>query len=199
MTRLFIFTLLNFLGAMSPGPDFAVVTRYGMTGSRRAALFATLGITCALLVHVTYSVLGVSVLLQQSPAIFSTVQFIGACYLLYIAVPMLSDGKQRKMEPEEDKRALMTGFWTNLLNPKATVLILSLFVQFLEPTDTVVMKVMFGLTVPFCALTWFSLYSYILTHPALVPTVQKAQRPVTVCMGVLLIALSLFIMLKILI
>ncbi len=194
MNRLLIFTLLNFLAVLSPGPDFAVVTRFGMTGSRKAALYATLGITAALFIHVTYSIFGVSVVLQQSPVIFSSVQLIGACYLLYIAIPMLFPGKSGggKIEAAVAKKALMTGFWTNLLNPKATVLILSLFVQFLEPTDSLGLKLLFGLSVPCCALAWFSLYSYLLTHPAVVPFIQRAQRPITFCMGFLLAALSVF-------
>ena len=52
MIDLLLFALLNLLGVMSPGPDFALVTRYGLTGSKRAALLATLGIGSALLIHV---------------------------------------------------------------------------------------------------------------------------------------------------
>lgn len=195
MTRLLIFTLLNFMGAMSPGPDFAIVTRFGLTGSRKAALYATLGITLALFFHVAYCILGVSVVLQQTPALFSGVQLVGACYLLYIAIPMLF-AKESSLGQEGGivaRKALSVGFWGNLLNPKATVLILSLFVQFLEPGDTLMMKIMFGLAVPLSVMTWFCLYSYFLTHKAVVPFVQKGQKVINCFMGILLIALSLFI------
>lgn len=198
MYRLFIFSVLNFLAAMSPGPDFAVITRFGLTGSRRAALYATLGVGVALFVHVTYSVLGVSVILAQNPHIFQIIQLVGACYLLYIAVPMLlpEKEKQNKTEALQAKQAFMTGFWTNLLNPKASVLIFSLFVQFLEPSDSLTMKALFGLSVPLCTVAWFGTYSYLLTHPAFLPVIRKGQKPITVCMGVLLISISLFIIFK---
>lgn len=193
-----IFTFLNFLAAMSPGPDFAIVTRYGLTGSRKAALYATLGITLALFVHVFYSLLGVSVILQQSPTLFSSVQVIGACYLMYIALQMLSPKKGGELAPErlEAKKALMTGFLTNLLNPKATIIILSLFVQFLEPSDSLMLKALFGLAVPLCALTWFALYSYFLTHPSLARFIQKGQKQITVILGCLLLCLSCYIILS---
>lgn len=198
MDRLLIFTILNFLGAMSPGPDFAIVTKFGLTGSRKAALYATFGITCALFVHVAYSLLGITLILKETPALYSAVQIVGACYLLYIAVPMLFLGKEggEKLGAVDVKRAFMTGFWTNLLNPKATVLILSLFVQFLEPGDSLGLKMMFGLAVPLCALAWFSLYSCMLTHKAVVPIIQKGQRPLTFCMGALLGLVGLVIILK---
>lgn len=40
---LFPLALITLLGAMSPGPDFAMVTRYILTGSRKAAILASLG------------------------------------------------------------------------------------------------------------------------------------------------------------
>lgn len=196
MSRLILFTFLNFLAAMSPGPDFAIVTRYGLTGSRKAALFATLGITAALFIHVFYSLVGVSVLFQQSPWLFSGVQLIGAGYLMYIAIHMLipGQGKAASLEQLEAKKALKTGFLTNLLNPKATVIILTLFVEFVEPSDSLFMKGMFGLAVPACALVWFSLYSYFLTHPAIARFVQKGQKQITVVLGCLLLCLSVYIL-----
>lgn len=54
------FFSVNLLGAVSPGSDFAIVVHYGLRGSRRNALLATLGIGAALVVHILYCILALS-------------------------------------------------------------------------------------------------------------------------------------------
>ena len=114
--------LISLLGAMSPGPDFAIVTRHALTGSRRAALFATLGIAAALLIHATYCSLGIGLLLVESPRIFRTVQVLGSCYLAYLGVRLLLPAKNSSSStPPSHHQAFLSGFLTNILNPKAAL------------------------------------------------------------------------------
>ena len=70
----------------SPGPDFAVVTRQCVTGGTRAGVWTSLGVGAGILLHVAYCLLGVAVLLSQSPALLGAVKFIAAGYLLYLGI-----------------------------------------------------------------------------------------------------------------
>ena len=59
--------LVHLLAVASPGPDFAVVVRNSVAYGRRTAMFTSMGIGLAILVHVAYSLVGISVLLKTTP------------------------------------------------------------------------------------------------------------------------------------
>jgi threonine/homoserine/homoserine lactone efflux protein len=129
MLEYFAFAFFNLLGLISPGPDFAIVTHYGMKGSRKAAFLVSLGITTAVLVHVLYCILGIAIFLQNSPLLFHGLQLVGAGYLGYVGLQILCPKNETVLGEKKAVScgAFRTGFLTNLLNPKATLFFLSLF------------------------------------------------------------------------
>jgi len=128
---IYLLAMISLFGAMSPGPDFAIVTRFALSGSRRAALMATLGVATAVCIHVTYCILGVGLFLKSSPILFRILQIIGSIYLGYLGVQLLISKKTGTVAASGSlRKAFVSGFFTNLLNPKATLFILSLLTQF---------------------------------------------------------------------
>jgi len=196
MFEFIAFFCINFLGMVSPGPDFAIVTRYGLTGSRKAAFFAALGITTALIIHVCYCVLGVAVFLQNSPKIFIILQSLGAIYLGYIGVCLIREKQQQEEVSSQipTAEAFRRGFLTNLLNPKATFFLLSLFTQFVKPTTAYHYKIIYAVIIPISALGWFGFLSYILTHPVFFKKIRSYQQSFSRLMGLFLVCLSLYVL-----
>lgn len=190
MFDLIAFAVVNLLGAMSPGPDFAIVTRYGLSGSRRSAFLATMGIGTALLIHVLYCLLGIAIFLQNSPRLFLAIQFGGAAYLGYLGIKLIAAKAEGMAETGKKGKPFVDGFLTNLLNPKATLFLLSIFMQFVKPGMSTGMKLAYGVTIPVIAMGWFGFLSYFLTHPRLIPHLQKYQTIFIRSMGALLIALA---------
>jgi len=189
------FVFVNLLGAMSPGPDFAIVARYALTGRRSAAILAAAGIAAALCVHIGYCLFGIAVVIQNSKWLFTTVQIGGAAYLFYLGAGLLRT-KRAEAGGEEAKRPqrhspFAAGFLTNLLNPKASLFLLSLFTQFIETTTPPWAKAVYGLLVPATAFSWFSFLSAMLTHKRFLPHLQKYQLGFMRAMGAMLIALAL--------
>jgi threonine/homoserine/homoserine lactone efflux protein len=192
MLDLVAFIFINLLGVMSPGPDFAMVTTYSLLGSRKAALYATFGIGAALLIHVLYCVSGIAIFLSASPKLMAVLRILGALYLGFLGITLLKKQKEGTIPIQANlKGAFRSGFYTNLLNPKATIFLLSLFSQFAVSMNTFGMKVAFGLSVPTIAISWFASLSYFLTHPRFLPFMQKHQRKFMCAMGLILICLSL--------
>jgi len=197
MFELLTFAFINLMGTMSPGPDFAMVTRYGLTGSRKAALLATCGISTALLIHISYCLLGIAYLLQESPHLFFLLQLCGSLYLGYLGIRLILPCKtEQQPEKIQKHRPFFTGFMTNLLNPKATLFILSLFSQFVTPEMPFSLKLIYASLIPLTALGWFSLLSVLLTHRHFLSTLQRYQRHFIRTMGALLLLLSLSILLS---
>lgn len=199
MLEILAFALINLLGAMSPGPDFAIVVRYGLTGSRKAAILSAAGIAAALIVHVLYCIFGIVILIQQSKILFSALHFGGALYLAYLGIRLLQASSEKLTNTQPVKihhRAFRDGFLTNLLNPKASLFLLSLFAQFVTPETSFSERLAFGILVPTIAFAWFSFLSVMLTHRRFLPHLQRYQKCFMGVMGVILLLLAAWVMLN---
>ena len=83
-TQFFSVGLIALLGAMSPGPDFAVVTKNTLLNSKKSGLFTTLGVGAALIIHMTYCVFGLAVIIANSIILFSS--FIFSVFIRCVSV-----------------------------------------------------------------------------------------------------------------
>lgn len=113
--------LIHAVALISPGPDFAVVTRLSIVGGRRTGLWVAAGVAAAIGVYVLVCVLGLSLVLAALPALSQVLSVAGALYLAWLGVQCLrSKGELPDEEPPaKPGQAFVTGFFTNLLNPKA--------------------------------------------------------------------------------
>ncbi|MGH8791556.1 MAG: LysE family translocator [Stackebrandtia sp.] len=131
--------------AVSPGPDFAVVMKNSVARGRKAGMYANLGIASGNVVHGAAAALGVGALIVQSQTLFNVLRWAGVCYLAYLGVHSLvaaCRGRYRAdAEPAADagtRRALhgwSQGFLSNITNPKALALFLSVLPQFMAGGD----------------------------------------------------------------
>lgn len=141
-TQFFSIGLLMLFTAMLPGPDFALVTKNTLFYSRRSGLFTTLGLGCAVLVHITYCALGLAVIITNSLLLFNAIKYIGACYLVYLGITcflskqssqLISAKKNTKTTKISNLTSFRQGFFCNLLNPKASLFFLALFTVIISP------------------------------------------------------------------
>ena len=183
---------ISLLGAMSPGPDFAVVTRHALLGSRKAAILASFGVAAALLIHVGYCSFGVAILLKESHLLFRTLQVIGSCYLAYLGIVLLfKNEKPESNSGSIEKKAFFSGFLTNLLKPKAKLFILSIYTQFVTTDTSILVRSIYGLTIVLTALLWFCGLSFLITHPQFQPRFAHFQTILSKGMGIVLLLLAL--------
>lgn len=162
MTELLAVITITLLAVVSPGPDFAMVTRNSLLLSRRAGVLTALGIGLGVLVHVTYTLVGVGLLIQQSLWLFNAIKLLGAVYLIYLGVKMLRSqsagaANDTRRAPMSDLAALRIGLLTNAMNPKTTVFIVSLFVQVVRPGTPLSVQIGYGLFISMAHVAWFSL------------------------------------------
>ena len=66
MYELLSITLIILLAAISPGPDFAVVTKNALLYSRKSGIFTAMGVSTSLLIHSTYCILGLAIVIAKS-------------------------------------------------------------------------------------------------------------------------------------
>ncbi|MBJ2247484.1 LysE family translocator [Pseudomonas haemolytica] len=162
MTELLAVITITLLAVISPGPDFAMVSRNSLILSRRAGVLTALGIGLGVLVHVTYTLVGVGLVIQQSLWLFNAIKLIGAVYLVYLGVKMLRSkpsrvSVDRGLASLSDLAAMRTGFLTNVLNPKTTIFIISLFMQVVRPDTPLAVQIGYGAIISVAHVAWFSL------------------------------------------
>lgn len=195
------FVYVVFLGAlMSPGPDLLITLRNALGYSTRAGIMSALGIATGNIIHLTYSVAGIGLLITQNAVLFNLVKWAGAGYLVYIGIAALrSQGMDLSRDAvtqnlrgahKSDRQAFANGFVTNVFNPKATMFFLALFSQMIDP------RMPFSLLLGFCVLcmltafSWFSLVSVIMGVPPVRRAYSKASKWIDRVFGGVFIALA---------
>lgn len=202
MKELLLVAGIHWLGVMSPGPDFAMVMRNSLVYSRRTGLLAAAGLASGILVHVTYSLLGIGLLISQSILLFNAIRLIGAGYLIFIGIksllskkdahplegdsPLMATGKELNTFA-----ALKLGFLTNVLNPKVTLFFLALFTQVINPNTPIGIKVLYGVVMSLQTFIWFAIVALVLTHKRVNSVFAGIKHYLERVFGVILIALGI--------
>ncbi|MEI6467551.1 MAG: LysE family translocator [Verrucomicrobiota bacterium] len=163
--------LAHLLAVVSPGPDFAVVLKQSLIRGRRAAIWTAGGIGTAILLHVTYSLFGIGLLLRGSPLWFSAVKYAGAGYIAWLglqslrAAPRSAElGVGREPSGGTDRGAYLTGFLTCALNPKASLFFISLFAMVVSPQTPKAVQAFYGGWMAVVTAGWFCCVAVLFTQ-----------------------------------
>ena len=137
-STLFAFALLCLGLSLTPGPNMMYLVSRSICQGRRAAMVSLAGVGLGFLVYMLAAALGITALLFAVPLAYDVLRLTGAAYLLYLAWQALRPGGRspfqvRDLPVDSNRRLFAMGFVTNLLNPKAAMLYLSLLPQFIDP------------------------------------------------------------------
>jgi RhtB (resistance to homoserine/threonine) family protein len=197
LTQFFTIGFLMLLSAMLPGPDFALVTKNSILHSRRAGLFTSLGIGSAILVHITYCVLGLAVIISQSLLLFSVIKYIGAIYLIYLGITAILTKHTSTIEAKvhrplqkskiSDLTAFRQGFLCNLLNPKATLFFLALFTMIIKPETPKLWELAYAIEMFIIITGWFCSLTIILSHRRILRILNRIEKYIEKAVGIFLI------------
>lgn len=132
-----MFCVASLLLVVTPGPAVLYIVARGLHQGRPAGLISALGIEIGTLIHVMLATLGVSALLVSSGLAFTLVKYLGAAYLICLAVRTFQhrdqviqvDGK-----PSRSLRHLFAhGVMVEILNPKTALFFIAYLPQFVDP------------------------------------------------------------------
>lgn len=198
LPEFFAVVVIHLLAVMSPGPDFVMILRNSLIYSRKVGIYSAIGLGLGILVHVTYSLIGIGLIISQSIVLFSMLKFIGAAYLIYIGYMSLRAKPHREQGSEEMQHrdlgkfaAIRMGFLTNVLNPKATLFFFALFTQVINPHTPKAIQVLYGLEMSAMTFVWFALVAAIMSHERIKARFVSVQHYVERAFGAILIALGI--------
>src|SRR5205085_3615701 len=127
LASLLAFTLAAALLTVTPGADTLLVVRFAAGRGPHAGLAAACGILTGVLAWGAIVAVGVAALIVASPWLFSTIQWAGAAYLIWLGLQLLlptASPAQSASAPRSDS-PFLSGLLTNLLNPKVGVFYLA--------------------------------------------------------------------------
>jgi len=197
-TEFLTVALVHLLAVASPGPDFAIVIRESVTHGRTAGTWTALGVGAGILVHVTYSLLGIGLIVAQSAFLFNVLKWLAAAYLLYLGIkalrsgpPAVSDiGTEMLVTVRTPRGAFVSGFITNGLNPKATLFFLSLFTLVINPHTPLAIQAGYGIYLACATAAWFSLVALLFSHSRVRSGFSRMGHWFDRLMGVVLVGLA---------
>jgi RhtB (resistance to homoserine/threonine) family protein len=181
---------------VTPGPDMVLVLRNTFVGGRHAGLQTSIGILAGNLVHITYCVLGIGLLVSQSIVAFSMLKYAGAAYLIYLGVMSFRAGAKTLDIDDIDRRRLthswfVQGFLNNLLNPKGTLFYLGIFTVVIRPDTSASATMLLICIMMLVSACFWPIFVYTLDQPRIRRLIERSQQTVDRIFGALLIGLGL--------
>ncbi|MDF2900816.1 MAG: LysE family translocator [Phenylobacterium sp.] len=124
--------------ALTPGPNMIYLISRSISQGKRAGFVSLAGVALGFIFYMLSAVVGLTALVMAVPMAYDALRIAGAAYLAWLAWNALKPGAAsafavRELEPHSDAKLFAMGLFTNVLNPKAAVLYLSLLPQFMHP------------------------------------------------------------------
>lgn len=185
------------LAVVSPGPDFAMVTRQSLTLGRGAGVWTAAGIGSGILIHVAYGLFGLRWLTQRIPWSLDAIAVAGASFLLWMGLravrarPQTSQTEPGTATTRGDwARYYAIGLATNALNPKATLFFVALFSTVVAGPVSTPMLVLLAAWLPLSTFAWFAFVALALSRPDLRHRLRRHAHQLDRAMGAILLLLG---------
>jgi threonine/homoserine/homoserine lactone efflux protein len=138
------FLLASLLLAIAPGPGVMYLLTRTLSLGRAAGLASVGGVAIGNLANAALASLGLAALMAASATAFTVVKFVGAAYLVVLAVQTLRVKPEASSDPgaslpamrvvgHSAARVFRDGFLVALLNPKTALFFAALLPQFILP------------------------------------------------------------------
>lgn len=181
------------LGAASPGPSLAVVTRHALIG-RGQGLACALAHALGVGIYALLTVVGLAALFARYPMVYRGVAAVGAVYLLWLGAAALRAGGSASAGAPDTRPdragAMRDGFAIALLNPKIAIFFAALFSQFVSPGAGIRDTAILAATALGIDGAWYALVALALSGSGAVAWMQRRRQLLDRVTGVALIVLA---------
>lgn len=197
INELYLVVSISALAVISPGSDFAMVTKNTISFGRSAGYLTAVGISASTWVHTLYCLVGIALIISRSPLLFNIIKYVGVFYLLYIGLTTFFSKfdpksiKKDAADKETMKAAFKQGLLSNVTNPKTTLFYLSLFTMVISKNTSLMMQILYGLIICLLHLIWFCFISFIISHPMLKDKFDRNIKVINKCIGVILVLIAI--------
>jgi threonine efflux protein len=194
VSGLLAISVVLFLGVLSPGPNFVLVTSTSMMVSRRAGLLAALGLAAASCTWVLLAIGGLGVVITRIPWLYMAVRLAGAAYLIWIGARMMLDARtpMPATSPPDSSGAAAAAraFVASMTNPKALAFYGSIFSVMVPAAAP---RRFYAAVVLICtviSLLWYCGMAVLFSHGAARRIYARAKTAIETTTGLVLVGLG---------
>ena len=193
MTEFLTVVVLHLFAVISPGPDFALISRQSIRYGRKIAIWSAAGIGMGILFHSLLAISGIIIVISANELYFSLVKFICSGYLMYLGISSVINSSSFQ---EIDENGLgktggfATGLITNITNIKAFLFFTTLFGVVLDTKATFNLAI-YGLYMALATFVWFSFVAYTFTSDIFRAKFGNMYFYIEKALGVILILIAL--------
>ena len=133
------FVVASLIVGLLPGPGVTSIVGYAQTAGLRTAIGSVFGATAGNAVAMALSLAGVGVLIEQYPAAFAILKWVGAAYLVGIGLYGIvtaskgDAGESREVQSIKAGTAFWGTFAITAINPKTIIFFVAFTPQFMSP------------------------------------------------------------------
>lgn len=186
------------LGAISPGPSLVIIIRNVTLGGQQSGMLAALGHGLGVVIYATFVVVGLGLVLNSYPHLFSIVSWVGVVFLFWIGVSLVrSSFMSSKVELREEKyrglRGFLEGFIIAILNPKIMAFFLAIFSQFIGPQLPWSEKCILAFTAGAIDAGWYSFVVLFLARGPAIAWIKRHRNTTNRMIGFFLICVTAYL------
>lgn len=153
-----LFSVASIVVIATPGQDMILVMSRALSQGVRAGVTTAAGVSVGLLGHTLLATLGLGALLRTSEWLFLALKFVGAAYLVFLGVQLLTTRSAALVAAasarHSHRQLFMTGAASNISNPKIAVFFFAFLPQFVAPGAEHPTLTVFVLGAAFALLTF---------------------------------------------
>ena len=133
-------TLTALWMVLTPGPNMIYLVSRSISQGRKAGLISLTGTGVGFVIYMAMANLGLSAVFVAVPWAYVGLKASGVVYLLWLAWNALRPNgvgvfEAHELRPDGPFTLFRMGLLTNLLNPKAAIMYLTLIPQFIDPAS----------------------------------------------------------------
>ena len=153
--------LVQVVAVISPGPSFLITARTAVARSRANGVKVALGVGIGSAIWALAALLGLNVIFQAVPLLFTAMKVLGALFLVWLALQIFLHASDPVVLDGANGLAIgspfLKGLITQVSNPKAAVFFGSIFVALLPSSVPIWMIVALTVMTALNEIWWFSI------------------------------------------
>ncbi|HEY3054643.1 MAG TPA: LysE family transporter [Thermoanaerobaculia bacterium] len=186
---------VDLLAAMSPGPNFLLVTQTAIQRGTRHAAAVVLGFVTTNLMWSLAVLFGLGALFEISPRLYMVMKVAGGAFLIYLGIRLWRGAGDRAIVPQTHG-FFLRGLLTNLSNPKSVVYFGSVFTLFLKPGTPVWVNAAAIAIVVTNTILWYGTLAVLFSRARAQCLYATAERPINRVAGTAMIGFGTAILVR---
>ncbi|QMV16344.1 LysE family translocator [Vibrio spartinae] len=183
------------LGAMSPGPSLAMVTKHTLAGGRLNGIATAWAHALGIGMYAFLTIIGLSIVLQKAQWLFQAISLVGAVYLAYLGWKALRSQGGVAANVARGVRisvwqSAKEGLMISMLNPKIALFFTALFSQFITLSHDVTSRMIVVMTPLIVDGLWYTFLTLLFSSAAVLTRLKRKAVLIDRISGVVLIALA---------